>query len=72
MKRKLFILLISILGISSYASAYDFSSIINGQTLYFNITSNTSPYTVEVTSEIAIDPFFTTRPIGSVVVPRPL
>ncbi|MFA7081298.1 MAG: leucine-rich repeat domain-containing protein [Bacteroidales bacterium] len=69
MKRKLFILLISILGISSYASAYDFSSIINGQTLYFNITSNTSPYTVEITSEIAIDPFFTTRPIGAVTIP---
>ena len=69
MKRKLFILLISVLGISLSAKAYDFSSMINGQTLYFNITSNISPYSVEVTSEITSGTFYITQPTGAILIP---
>ena len=36
------------------AFAYDFSAVCeSGQTLYYNITSNTEPYTVEITNEIS-------------------
>lgn len=51
MKKKLFILLSLILfGISFNAKAYDFASInSNGDTIYYNITSSTSPYKVAVT-----------------------
>ncbi|MBR4198305.1 MAG: leucine-rich repeat protein [Bacteroidales bacterium] len=42
-------LIIAILLCFSTAWAYDFSAVYNGTTFYFNITSNTAPYTIEVT-----------------------
>ena len=39
-----------------YAMAYDFSAVCeSGQTLYYNITSNAEPYTVEVTDGGTVD-----------------
>lgn len=52
MKRLFAIILLSVLFCAS-AFAYDFSAVCeSGQTLYYNITSNVEPYTVEVTFEI--------------------
>lgn len=52
MKRFFAIILLSVLFCAS-AFAYDFSAVCeSGQTLYYNITSNVEPYTVEVTFEI--------------------
>ncbi len=49
MRLKFAALLISVLLFSGYAKAYDFSAVCeSGQTLYYDITSNTEPYTVEV------------------------
>ena len=51
MKRLFAIILLSVLFCAS-AFAYDFSAVCeSGQTLYYNITSNVEPYTVEVTFE---------------------
>lgn len=48
MKRFFTFIIAAICGISAFA--YDFSAVSNsGHTLYYNITSNTAPYTVEVT-----------------------
>ena len=41
-------LLLLLVAISAFA--YDFSAVNNGKTLYYNIKSSSSPYTVEVTS----------------------
>ena len=50
MKRVIIIALAITLGINSFA--YDFSAVCeSGQTLYYNITSDTEPYTVEVTRQ---------------------
>jgi len=50
MKRKLLLTLIAIHCIVMQAWAYDFSAVnSDGKTIYYNITSNTEPYTVEVT-----------------------
>ncbi len=50
--------------------AYDFSAVCStGQTLYYNITSDVEPYTVEVTSENA-DGFYTTYPTGDLEIPE--
>ena len=52
MKRLFAIILLSVLSCAS-AFAYDFSAVCeSGQTLYYNITSDVEPYTVEVTFEI--------------------
>ena len=60
----------------SSAFAYDFSAVCeSGQTLYYNITSNTEPYTVEVTSEIhVVNEFvglanYSTYPTGNLIIP---
>ncbi len=60
----------------SSAFAYDFSAVCeSGQTLYYNITSNTEPYTVEVTSEIhVVNDFvglanYSTYPTGNLIIP---
>ena len=62
----------------SYGStfAYDFSAVCeSGQTLYYNITSNVEPYTVEVTSEIhVVNDFvglanYNTYPTGNLIIP---
>ncbi len=67
--RKLFtIILLAIL--CANAMAYDFSAVCStGQTLYYNITSDVEPYTVEVTSENA-DGFYTTYPTGDLEIPE--
>ena len=49
MRLKFVALLISVLLFGGYAKASDFSAVCeSGQTLYYNITSNVEPYTVEV------------------------
>lgn len=53
--------------------AYDFSAVCStGQTLYYNITSDVEPYTVEVTSENGSYPYYTTYPTatGELVIPE--
>ena len=48
MKRFLLFLVFAVL-FGGYAMAYDFEAVCeSGQTLYYNITSNEEPYTVEV------------------------
>ncbi|MBR5982399.1 MAG: leucine-rich repeat protein, partial [Bacteroidales bacterium] len=54
-----------------YAMAYDFSAVCStGQTLYYNITSNEEPYTVEVVRENESAPFYSTYPTGELVIPE--
>ena len=54
-----------------YARAYDFSAVCSsGQTLYYNITSNVEPYTVEVVPENESLPFYTTYPTGDLEIPE--
>ncbi len=48
-KLVLSLILATLCGISAFA--YDFSAVSNGKTLYYKITSSSSPYTVEVTYE---------------------
>ena len=53
------------------AFAYDFSAVCeSGQTLYYKITSNVEPYTVEVTSENSNYPYYTTYPEGNIDIPE--
>ena len=63
MNKKLFFAILVLIVISApKAWAYDFSAVCeSGQTLYYNITSNAEPYTVEVTSGEA--------PKGDLVIP---
>jgi len=49
--------------------AYDFSAVTNGQKLYFNILSDSPPYTVEVTSQRREYPFYDTCPSGNLTIP---
>ena len=50
-KRLFFAAIILLIGFATKARAYDFSAVCeSGQTLYYRITSNAVPYTVEVTS----------------------
>ena len=57
--------------LANIAMAYDFSAVCGtGQTLYYNITSNVEPYTVEVTSETSSSPYYTTRPVGELEIPE--
>ncbi len=66
---KLTLLFIVIL-LGHNAMAYDFSVVCStGQTLYYNITSSTEPYTVEVTSENTSSPYYTTYPTGVLEIP---
>ncbi len=51
------------------AFSYDFSAVYLGQSIYYNITSDTVPYTVEVTSQNKKVPFYTTYPEGSLDIP---
>ncbi|MBO7134916.1 MAG: leucine-rich repeat protein, partial [Bacteroidales bacterium] len=53
------------------AMAYDFSAVCStGQTLYYNITSNVEPYTVEVTRENTSYPYYNTYPEGNLEIPE--
>jgi hypothetical protein len=49
--------------------AYDFSADCNGQKLYFNIISDTVPYTVEVVSQYDDERFYDTFPEGNLIIP---
>ncbi len=66
---KRFILFSVFLLAMTSAFSYDFSAVYLGQTIYYNITSDTIPYTVEVTSENKKYPFNTTYPEGSLDIP---
>ncbi len=69
MKRLIFTLIFASL-LGGYAFAYDFSAMCeSGQTLYYNITSSTEPYTVEVTREYTSSPYYTTYPTGNLTIP---
>ena len=76
MKRFLSLFLFAIL-FGSYAFSYDFSAVCStGQTLYYNITSATEPYSVEVTypfyNNDAYNPNYyynTTKPTGDLTIP---
>ena len=70
MRKLLFILLIAIC-FASRAMAYDFSAVCSsGQTLYYTITSNEEPYTVQIVSENSSSPYYTTNPTGNLVFPE--
>ena len=78
MKRLVLRTVLLVLVSVSYGStfAYDFSAVCeSGQTLYYNITSNVEPYTVEVTSEIhVVNDFvglanYNTYPTGNLIIP---
>ena len=70
MKRLFAIILLSALFCAS-VFAYDFSAVCeSGQTLYYNITSDTVPYTVEVTSELQSNPYYTTYIEGDIIIPE--
>ncbi|MDD2576957.1 MAG: leucine-rich repeat domain-containing protein [Bacteroidales bacterium] len=49
MKKSLLVLLIILFAINLSSKAEDFSAVYNGDTIYYNITSSTYPYEVEVT-----------------------
>ena len=50
---------------------YDFSAICSsGQTLFYYITSNEEPYTVEVVSENDWQPWYNTEPTGDLEIPE--
>ena len=72
---KKFLLIIALLISASALWAYDFSAVCeSGQTLYYNITSSTEPYTVEVTSQIratSINNYtnYSTYPTGDLIIP---
>lgn len=70
MKRILFSLFSLILiSISFQAQAYDFYAINNGDTIYYNITSSNSPYTVAVTYKGTSSNYYINRYLGDVEIP---
>ena len=75
MKRFLLFLIFAIV-CSGYAIAYDFSAVCeSGQTLYYTITSNSSPFTVKVTypnynSSIEEYYYNNTKPTGDLEIPE--
>ena len=50
MKKSLLVLVAIIFAINLNTQAEDFSAVYNGDTIYYKITSSTSPYTVAVTN----------------------
>ena len=69
--KRLFILLIFSVLIYDSAMSYDFSAVCStGQTLYYNITSDVEPYTVEVVPENESQPYYTTEPTGDIEIPE--
>ena len=70
MKKIGFILAIFFFSVKfSIVWAYDFSAVSNGQMLYYNILSDTIPYTVEIASENDNYPYYTTYPFGTITIP---
>lgn len=66
---KHFILAVICLLTTTYTWAYDFSDTTTGPKLYYNITSDTIPYTVEVTSELGNRYGYMVFPTGDIVIP---
>ncbi|MBR5984123.1 MAG: leucine-rich repeat protein [Bacteroidales bacterium] len=75
---KFFVTTVFLLSVASTIFAYDFYKVCSsGQTLYYNITSSSSPYTVEVVSENSslLPPIFSseesysTYPTGNLTIP---
>ncbi len=51
--------------------AYDFSAVCeSGQILFYNITSDVEPYTVEVVRENSSSPYYSTYPTGNLTIPE--
>ena len=71
MKTIKIILFIFLIILSEFTWAYDFSAVHEGQTIYYNITSDTEPYTVEVTFQNSNyeEAFYTDFPNGSLIIP---
>ena len=70
MKRQIALFIFSIILCGS-AIAYDFSAVCsNGQTLFYNIISDTLPYTVEVTKETSSYPYYSNELTGVVEIPE--
>jgi len=68
--KKLFYIALLVL-LCANAMAYDFSAQCStGQTLYYTITSDTEPYTVEVVSENESSPYYNTTPTGDLEIPE--
>ena len=69
MKRLIFTLILAtICGLSAFA--YDFSAVCNsGQTLYYSISSSTSPYTVKVVRQNSGQPYYSPYPTGNLTIP---
>ena len=68
MKKLAFLLALSLCSLAAWA--YDFSAAApTGQTLYYTITSNTSPYTVSVTYPGSSSWTGYTQPTGSLTIP---
>ncbi len=71
--RRLFAIFLFAILFGGYAFSYDFSAVCeSGQTLYYNITSNVEPYTVEVTREFEefVDLGYDTYPTGNLEIPE--
>ncbi len=69
--KRFFTFLISAILLGNSAIAADFSAeCSSGQTLYYNITSYTEPYTVEIVRENTSSPYYTTYPTGDLEIPE--
>lgn len=67
--KKIILFIITIL-YAGIVSAYNFSAVCeSGQTLYYTITSNSEPYTVQIVTENNSSPYYTTYPTGELVIP---
>jgi hypothetical protein len=69
MKKSLLILFAIIFAISLNTQAEDFSAVYNGKTIYYNITSSTSPLTVAVTYRGPSDSYYPNEYSGTVSIP---
>ena len=53
------------------SKSYDFSAVCeSGQTLYYKITSNEEPYTVDIVRQNINEPYYDNNPIGNLVIPE--
>ncbi|MBR5984303.1 MAG: leucine-rich repeat domain-containing protein, partial [Bacteroidales bacterium] len=69
--KRLFTIFIFAILFGGSAFAYDFSAVCeSGQTLYYNITSDTVSSTVKVTYENASSPYYSTYPTGELEIPE--
>ncbi len=70
--RRIFTLFLFAILLGGYAMAYDFSAVCeSGQILYYNITSRTAPYTVEVTYAVLPDETISSSSYcGDIIIPE--